>query len=306
MVNTIPRRQRMLIQEKRRKPWHAVYAVLYQTLHRAGQARIGQSAAGMAYYTLFSLFPLLLLLVSIGSIFLKQPEITHQFLRLVERTLPGSQILVIENIYQVVEARQTIGVIGLVTLLWSASNAFTALGDNIDAAWPETHRRFFLENRLFALFIIVVMITLLFVYILGILLLHLFVWLQLPLVGHLPQLDNTAWDQLSPVFSWMLVCGLLFGVYRWVPNTHVPAGYALASAAVSTVFLLTLNRIFTLLLAFVIQNYELVYGSLSAVLALMFYVYLSSLVVLAGAHLSSAMTRLLVNPTSQEKEDLRS
>jgi len=272
--------------------------VLYQTLHCAGQARIGQSAAGMAYYSLFSLFPLLLLLVSIGSIFLKEPEITHQILRLVERTLPGSQILVIENIYQVVDARQSIGVIGFVTLLWSASNAFTALGDNIDAAWPGTHRRGFLENRLFALLIIVVMITLLFVYILGILLLHLLVWLQLPLVGYLRQLDNTAWAWISPFLSWLLVCGLLFGIYRWVPNTYMPAHYALASAAVSTVFLLALNRIFTLLLAFVIQNYELVYGSLSAVLALMFYVYLSSLVVLAGAHLSSAMTTLLVNPTS--------
>jgi membrane protein len=264
--------------------------VLNQTLQGAGQAKIGQSAAGMAYYTLFSLFPLLLLLISISSLLLKEPEITKQILRFVERTLPGSQILVIDNIVQVVEARQTIGVIGLVTLFWSASNAFTALGNNIDAAWPGTQRRSFLENRLFAFLTIGAMITLLFLYILGILVLHLFAWLQLPLVGHLGQLDNAAWERVSRILSWLLVGGLLFGIYRWVPNTYVPTPFAIASAAVSTGFLWALNRVFTLLLAFVIQNYELVYGSLSALLALMFYIYLSCVVVWAGAHLSWALT----------------
>ncbi len=298
MVDIIPQWQKTSVQDKGIRLGHAVYAVARKTLHGAGQAKIGQSAASMAYYTLFSLFPLLLLLVSIGSAFLNEPGITDQILRFVNRTIPGSQVLVIENLSQLVKARQAIGAVGLVTLLWSASNAFAVLGTNVEAAWPETHRRNYLENRLSALAIIAVMVALLFVYILGITLLHLLVWLQLPLVSQLNLVETGAWNWISLVLSWLVVFGLLFGIYRWVPKTKVPARSALTSAVLSTLFLLVLNWLFNLLLVFVMQNYELVYGSLSAVLALMFYTYLSSLVVLAGAHLSSAMSMLLVNPTS--------
>ena len=88
------------------------------------------------------------------------------------------------------------------------------------------------------------------------------------------------------MLSWVLVLGLLFGIYRWVPKTHVPWQAALTSGVITTLILVALSRILSSLLTLIIQRCELVYGSLSAFAAFVFYIYLTNLVVLTGAHVS--------------------
>ena len=55
-------------------------------------------AAGVAYYALFSLFPLLLGLIAILSFFLESEQIQSQVIELTGGFLPGSELLVQDNI----------------------------------------------------------------------------------------------------------------------------------------------------------------------------------------------------------------
>jgi membrane protein len=267
------------------------FAILRQVVQKVGEADIIQVAASMAFYTLFSLFPLILLLISIGSVFLKDQGTIDQILRFVGETLPGAQAVVNENITNVVQQRGPVGVVGFVTLLWSASNVFTILSDHVNSAWPGSGKRNFFEKRLAGLGIVGAIVLALVGYILGTILLQLMAWLRVPLAGDPGLSDGEAWGWVWSLLSWMLVLGLLSGIYGWVPKTHVPWQAALTSGAITTLILLALSRILAGLLALIVQRYQLIYGSLSAFVVFMLYIYLTNLVVLTGAHVSAAISR---------------
>jgi membrane protein len=266
------------------------FVLVRQIAQRVRDADVIQVAASMAFYTLFSLFPLILLLISIGSIFLKDQGSLGQVLRFVGEILPGAQGVVNENITNVVQQRGTVGLVGFVTLLWSASNVFTTLSAHINAAWSGSGKRNFFEKRLIGLGIISAMILALVGYILATILFQLMAWLRVPFLGAASLSGGEAGGWVWSLLSWMLVLGLLSGIYGWIPKTHVPWQAALISGAITTFILLGLSRILTGLLALIIQRYQLIYGSLSALVAFMFYIYLTNLVVLIGAHVSAAIS----------------
>ena len=266
------------------------FAILRKTAQSMGESNTVQVAACMAFYTLFSLFPLILLLISIGSLILNNPEIEAQILRFVSETLPGSQIIVNENITNLVKLRGPISLVGLVSLLWSASSVFTVLSTTINSAWPGSNKRNILEKRLVGLGIVGVMGIVLVGYILGVGLLQLMAWLKIPVLGDPGLLDAGTFIWVRLLLSWILVWGFLFGIYRWVPKTHVPWQGAITSASITTLILMALSQIFTALLTLILHRYQLVYGSLSAFVGFMFYIYLINLVLLIGAHLSVAIS----------------
>jgi membrane protein len=281
--------------------------MLRHVARKVGQADVIQVAASMAFYTIFSLFPLILLLISIGSLFLKDRGTIDQVLRFMGETLPGTQFVVNENVSDILEQRGPIGLVGFVTLLWSASNVFTILSTHINSAWPGSAKRNFIEKRLVGLGIVIAMVIALIGYILGIGFIQLLVWLRVLRLGDTDLMDPEAWGWVWPLLSWALVFVLMSGIYRWVPKVRVPRKAALTSGLIVTLVLLALSRILASLITLIIQRYELVYGSLSAFVAFMFYIYLTNLVVLIGAHISATLagykTQAPEGETAPEKGD---
>lgn len=256
---------------------------------RIGKERVAQSAAGMAYYGFFSLFPLMLILVTFGGAFLQSGEAQAQILHGLTRLFPFSGDLIQRNIEQVLSARGSMRLLGAVALAWSGSGAFAILARNINAAWPNTVQHPFLKRRLMALLILVVLVILMGVILAANLLARL-----------LPAEVNGAAQVLiqmryfSHVVAWLLLFVILLTLYRWIPNTKV----AWHQGAWGAFFASLAAEIATLAFAWYLRSgfakYSLVYGSLGAVAALLFWIYLLSFVVLFGAYLSAeiAMHRL--------------
>lgn len=259
-------------------------------IKRVNEANVALSAAGLAYYTLFSIFPLLLLLVSIGSTLLKDEGITPQILWFIDQAIPGSQSLIQDTLPALAEERGAIGLVGLVTLFWSASNVFMVLNANVNVAWPGSRPRNYFRRRLVALGIVGILVLILVVYILLIIQLEFLAWLQVPVFNDQDLRGSAAWDWISSFIAWLLIFSLLFGVYHWIPVSNVPRRSALIAAGAATLILFIINRLFALLFSLIIQRYALVYGSLSSVLAFLVNIYFSSFVVLAGAHLSAVIS----------------
>jgi membrane protein len=97
------------------------------------------------------------------------------------------------------------------------------------------------------------------------------------------------WTMVSNVMPWLFIFLLYLSLYRWVPNTDVRWFEAFWGAVVSALGWVLATRAFTWYLSSGIAQYELVYGSLGAVVVLLFWIYLSSLITLFGAHLSAAV-----------------
>jgi membrane protein len=74
-----------------------VLSILANTFKNFGDANAAESAAGIAYYALFSIFPLLIFVVTFIGSFLKDLAVQQQILEFVGTVLPASQDLVRGN-----------------------------------------------------------------------------------------------------------------------------------------------------------------------------------------------------------------
>jgi len=192
--------------------------ILRNALDSFSETRAAESAASLAYYAMFSLFPLLLLFIAAGSYFLDSAQMYETVTQLAQQAIPISTRIINENLREVLEERETVGIIGLVTLLWSASGVFTNLAYNINLAWPRARRYSFLQRRLMGVRMIAGLSGLL---ILAIILDWLSKLLSFLHITNVSFYDLGLWRLFSGVGSWLTVFLLFFALYRWVPTIYV-------------------------------------------------------------------------------------
>jgi membrane protein len=253
-------------------------------------AKATEGAAAIAYYALFSLFPLLFFVVAIGSSFLKSQSIQQQILAFMTEALPTARELVQKNMEHMLEIRGTVGLLGTIGLAWSATNVFNALAHNINRAWREAGGHNFLKGRLIALVIAGSLIGLLFILAMFLTTaFNLLPELSVPLLGDVSIYRTWLWSILIRLIPWLLMYGTFLFLYWWVPNTKVRWSEANWGALVATIAWEFTRAGFIWYLNSGLARYQLVYGSLGAVVALMLWIYLSILIVLFGAHLSASV-----------------
>jgi membrane protein len=264
---------------------------LRATFESFGDARAGEAAAGMAYYALFSLFPLTLSLVAIASFVLEREQAVQQTIRLIRQAFPVSQSLIVENIQEVLELRGPLGLIGLIGTLWSASGFFTILTRNVNRAWPGATQRSFWVRRLIALAMIAILFGLLIVSLVATTVLNVISQLQIPLLDSSMIYETPLWPIISTLIPWLPLFILFVALYRWVPNTQVPRSAALLPAFVVSAVWQIGAAIFAWYVSSGLAPYHVIYGSLGTIIALIFWIYLSSWLILIGAHLSATIAR---------------
>ena len=268
--------------------------ILQRTAQRINEERAAEAASSMAYYGFFSLFPLLLVAVVIVSSVLENTLTQDQVLDVLLQAFPFSYELIEENIEQVFKARGSVGIIGLIGLAWSAMGAFTVLTRNINRAWPNTKVRNFFKMKLVSFAMLATMLG-------GLIALFIFNTIS----RFLPKDLNEAAEKASsyPNFTEMMIGLLLFStllvLYRWLPRTRVRWREAAWGALIGSIGISIVTTGLTWFLESGLSNYNLVYGSLGAIVALLFWIYLLSLILFAGAHLSAAIAFVKRNPEEE-------
>jgi membrane protein len=256
------------------------------SLERFSEARGAAVAASLAYYALFSIFPFFLALIASASFVLKEETIFAQVTELIGNFLPVSQSLIEDNLQKVIALRGPVRIIGLIGLVWAGTGVFSSLFYNVSLAWPNTKPSPFIRNRLITTIVIVVLSAYMFFS---------------TVTTFLSRFDPANIVFLSPeifpvksfithFLSWISKVILFFLLFLWAPNTKVPWRAALVGAMVAGLGWDLASAGFTWYLTSGIATYELVYGSLGAIVALMLWFYIISFVILYGAHLGGAIT----------------
>ena len=245
-----------------------------------------EAAAALSYYAIFSLFLLLIVSIAAGSYFLNSQQIYQEVTQLVYRVIPVSTHLIDENLQKVLESRGPVGILGLVTLLWSASGVFTNLATNINQAWPKAARRNFLQSRLVGLSIIGgLSVLLIFSVILD--------WIikLAPFAENLSANPSAArlWRLASDIGTWLMIFLTFLALYRWIPTSTVHWSATTWGALTASLGWKAATAGFTWYLTSGLGRYQVVYGSLGAIVALLFLIFLVALITLFGAHLSAAI-----------------
>ena len=251
-----------------------------------------EAAASISYYSLFSMFPLLLFLVSILGFFINKIGAPIEIAELITQAIPISRYLVYNNLIQILNARNLGGIIGIIGLMWAASSVFITVSRNINRAWSDASVRNVIQNRLVAFTMIVILLVLTGGWIASTVLFSLVPKIVIPFFGEIDIFQTQTWNYLSNLLPWSLAFLILLGLYFWIPNTQVKWKEAFWGALIASIALNLATRVFTWLMSSGLAAFDILYGSLGTALALLTWVYISALIILIGAHISSAIAQV--------------
>jgi hypothetical protein len=124
-----------------------------RSIQEFGDDRCTHMAAAISYYALFSLFPLLIFMVSIFGIFLQssslQEDLIKHVLDFIPLTSDKGRNEVKDAIGAIAGISIPLSIVGLLGLAWSASALFGAIRTSLNIAWDiETSRHFVVQKLL--------------------------------------------------------------------------------------------------------------------------------------------------------------
>src|SRR5947209_2754219 len=126
---------------------------------KAFKANQGLLLAGaVAYYTLLSIVPLLILLVLVLAHVVDEGNLLHTLARYLELIAPGQSRAIITELRSFLEHRDVVGPVLLVTLVFFSSLAFTVLENSMSVIFLHRvkvrRRRFFMSALIPYLYIL--------------------------------------------------------------------------------------------------------------------------------------------------------
>jgi membrane protein len=264
-------------------PWTTI---LNHCLHQFHENDLFTPAAAMSYFGLLALFPALLVLLALSNWMAAGNDMLS---RIVE-VYPGS----VEFLRTTVRSLKDVGtsvIVGcFIVVLWAGSWVFAVVERALNRIWG-TKPRAFLHGRALTLGMIGIVGLLLIV---SVFTTSILVGLQqlaeqLPIrvmrrYAFLSVVGNAVWQFVFAATSGLITIALFTLVYRLVPSGRVTLRDTLPSAVVAGLLWETAKYIFAWSLQYF--HYDQIYGSVGAVVAVLTWSYVSSLILMLGAQLS--------------------
>ncbi|MDT0688078.1 YihY/virulence factor BrkB family protein [Autumnicola psychrophila] len=243
-------------------------------------------SAGVAFYAFLAVFPAILSLISIYGLAVSPEQIQNQLSQL-SGMMPQEAFGILESQIEnfMSTSGQTLGwgtALGILFSLWSANKGTKSLFIGVDIAYgTEEPRGFIKENALALLFtlgaVILVIISMALI-------------VAYPVVVDMLGLPSGI-ETLIGWGRWLLLAGIvvffLSLVYKYAPPRTTPAfKWVLPGALLATFLWLVASWGFS----YYVSNfgsYGEVYGSISAVVVLLMWLFLTSFIILLGAELNS-------------------
>jgi membrane protein len=248
------------------------------------------NAAAIAYYTLFSVFPLTLLLISLGSFVLDSQHAQQAALTAVGTYLPFATELVQRNIERVLELRGTASVIGIVGFVWAASGVFGSLSRAINLAWDLERPRPAWAERALAAGLVLLVASLFSLSLFSTAAFEVVARLARVFLPETPISGFTLLDLASRVLPYVFTVLLFAFLYTVLPTARVGWTEVLPGAVMASLAWEAAKNGFTVYLGS-FASYNLVYGSLGAVIALLLWSYISGVIILLGAEFTVQYAR---------------
>jgi membrane protein len=254
-----------------------------RTAHQLGQDGASDMAAGIAYYALLSVFPLLIGLIGLLGFLFPSELVQRQLLAFLETNMPAAVGLLQDNISSIVGMRGTLSILSLIGLLWSGGALFASIGRVTDRAWGIQKYRPYYVRKLRDLSL--VLLT-------GIIF---FISLGLTAISALvPPADLpfavTAATFITRLLAFLLIFFVFLLICRYLPNTRVAWRDIWRGALIGAILFEAIRSLFTWYLTR-FADFQVVYGSIASVIAFLLWIYLSAFVLIIGIELGSEYTK---------------
>ncbi len=277
-------------------------SIAFKIKDEIGEDNVAIVSAGVAFYAFLAVFPAIISLISIYGLAMDPQQIQSQIAQL-SSMMPEEAYGIIEK--QVEEFASTSGAalgwgtaIGILFSLWSANKGIKSLFTGVDIAYNTKNTRGFLKQN---------GLTLLFT--LGAIIL---VIISMALIVAFPALVDQLGlpSQIEDIISWLrwIVLALIVVFFLSLIYMHAPARprprfkWVLTGAVLSTILWLIASWGFS----YYVSNfgsYGEVYGSLSAVVVLLMWLFLTSFIILLGAEVNSVTENYAKNHNTRDQHN---
>lgn len=260
--------------------------MLAHTLHQFHENDLFTSAAAMSYFGLMALFPALLLMLALSN----KLAAGSQMLAHAVDVYPGSGKFLRDTI----EAFANIGIGAIITcvvlVLWAGSWVFAVVERALNRIWGAISRTFWHGRALTIGMVGVVGVILA----LSVLVTSALVALREMAGGFSPRqiegyallttVSSALWQILFAAGSYLITVALFVFIYRFMPRAEVSLRDTLPGAFLAGLLWELAKYIFASSLQYF--HYDQIYGSVGAVVAVLTWSYVSSLILLFGAQLT--------------------
>jgi membrane protein len=243
------------------------------------------NAAAIAYFAIFSLFPLTLLSIAIASFSLNSLMDQHLIVQRLEFIVPALGQLLGKNIDEIIRVRGPVTIVALVSLIWSASTIFYLLTGTLNKIWGNNRNRSYWKRRGLAILLILTFVgpVLFLGSFASSMIANLRTWLPDQIIPVSGILGFVVAIFLDIALFMLLYIVLPHGASTWreiLPGA-LGAGFLWELAKKAFLFFVTTYLSFS----------NLVYGSVAAVIAFLAWACLSGQIFLFGSFLSVSYYR---------------
>lgn len=247
-------------------------------------------AASIAFYTFFSLFPLTLAAISMLGWMTSDPEIESEVIETVGDLLPVESEFITKTINGVTDNWEATGIVAIIGLLWGGSSVFNALRKSLNAAWGVRRPRAFVVDRFLELCMMIG---------LGVLLLASFGATASLRVIKKYSITTTEvaffkgdlfWSAMLIITTISMAFVTFLLLYKFIPNTKVRWRDVWGGAFLAAVGFEAVKQLFVWY-ATTYSPYNVVYGTVSNVIAVMVWLYVSAVVMLFCGKLTAVYSR---------------
>jgi len=247
-------------------------------------------AGGLAFSLFTCIIPLVLIVFWILGNFLSSEEVELQIINLINTVIPYDEYaeftrqIIFSRVYEIVEFKNTAGVIGFVGLFFAASGFFSSMRTVLNKIFgTEVDVNIFLGKLRDFLFIMLAI------------LLFFFSTLALPIVEVLRKIsESTSYLQIfnHPVFqqiytiiiSFALILFLMYLFYRVIPTKKIRRISALVGAAWSSLLWVGAKILFGYYITH-FQTWGRIYGTYALIIVIAFWIYYTAAVFIIGAEI---------------------
>jgi len=256
--------------------------------------RVTKLSAALAYYTIFSLSPLIIIVIASASIIYSQEAIEHKLFSQINQFVGYDAAVQIQtfvaNASLSGKSSFALG-IGIIVLIVGATAVFTEIQDSINLIWkvkavPKKGWKKLITNRLLSFSLIV---SLGFLLLVSLIINSLVLSLGNKITHFIPEISSTTTViilVINNILTFAVVTGVFAVIFKVLPDVILKWKSALVGAAF-TALLFGLGK-YLIGLYLEKSNPGLIFGSAGSIIIILLWIYYTSIILYFGAEFTQA------------------
>ncbi len=258
--------------------------VIVATAIGFSEDRILKLSAALAYYTFFSITPLLTIVIAVTGIFYK--DVHTQLFAEISALLGPDAAKAIEGFItnaQLSGNNSIALIVGILMLVIGATAVFVEIQDSINYIWrikavPKRGWLKFLQNRLLSFSLV---ISLAFVMLVSLTLNAFLRGLGERLDNYVPESTLGAFDIVNQLISFLVISGIFAVIFKVLPDAHI-RWRTVISGSLFTALLFSIGK-YAISLYIEKVHPGAVYGASGSIIIILVWVYYNSVILYFGA-----------------------